>query len=332
LSKRKKIWIPSTILLFLVVGFLVTRGPEAPVPNPAGTFSFAVLGDAPYYAWEDLQFRLVLQTLEANDLSFVIDVGDIFWHPCSDDLYLKTLARFNSLRHPLIYTPGDNEWTDCWEPGSGSFAPLERLNRIRQIFFADPSQSLGRNRLTLISQSGSNRFGEFVENARWIQHGIVFATVDIVGSNNAMERFPARTDADDFASKLRTEAAAQWVHEAFEEARIVNASAVVISFHANASLEEPDEPDRHFFDPFISTIEEETEKFARPVLLAHGDGHIYAVDHPLVRRTTGLRLENLTRLQVPGSPEVGWVKVIVTPWAEGQFAFENHVVPRWKYW
>jgi hypothetical protein len=291
-----------------------------------------VLGDAPYYAWEDLQFKLVLQALEANDLGFVIDVGDIFWHPCSDDLYLKTLARFNSLRHPLIYTPGDNEWTDCWEPGSGSFAPLERLNRIRQIFFADPSQSLGRNRLALISQSSSNRFGEFVENARWVQQGIVFATVDIVGSNNAMERFPSRTDADDVASKLRTEAAAQWVHEAFEEARIVNASAVVISFHANASLEEPDEPDRHFFDPFISIIEEETEKFARPVLLAHGDGHIYAVDHPLVRRTTGRRLENLTRLQVPGSPKVGWVKVIVTPGAENPFAFENHVVPRWKYW
>ena len=318
--------------MLLVVGFLGTRGPEAPTPNPAGTFSFAVLGDAPYYAWEDLQFKLVLQALEANDLAFVIDVGDIFWHPCSDDLYLKTLARFNSLRHPLIYTPGDNEWTDCWEPGSGSFAPLERLHRIRQIFFADPSQSLGSNRLALISQSGSNRFAEFVENARWVQQGIVFATVDVVGSNNAMERFPARTDADDVASKLRTEAAAQWAHEAFEEARIVNASAVVISFHANASLEEPDEPDRHFFDPFLSTIEEETEKFARPVLLAHGDGHIYAVDHPLVRRTTGRRLENLTRLQVPGSPKVGWVKVIVTPGTENPFAFENHVVPRWKYW
>ena len=329
--KRKALWFTS-IFFLLLVGFLVTRGPEAPTPNPPGTFAFAVLGDAPYYPWEDLQFKLVLRALQANDLSFIIDVGDIFWHPCSDDLYLKTVERFNELPHPVIYTPGDNEWTDCWEPGSGSFAPLERLNRIRQIFFADPSSSLGRSHLSLISQSKNESFSEFVENARWIQSGIVFATVNIVGSNNAMKKFPARTAADDIASKVRTEAAAKWVHEAFDEARALNASAVVISFHANASLEEPQEADRHFFDPFISTIEEETEKFARPVLLAHGDGHIYTIDHPLVRRTTGQLLENLTRLQVPGSPEVGWVKVIVTPGVDNPFAFENHVVPRWKYW
>jgi len=331
LFKRKALWF-TLIFFLLLVGFSVTRGPEAPTPNPPGTFAFAVLGDAPYYPWEDLQFKLVLRALQANDLSFIIDVGDIFWHPCSDDLYLKTLERFNELRHPVIYTPGDNEWTDCWEPGSGSFAPLERLNRIRQIFFADPSSSLGRSHLSLISQSKNESFSEFVENARWIQSGIVFATVNIVGSNNAMKKFPARTAADDIASKVRTEAAAKWVHEAFDEARALNASAVVISFHANASLEEPQEADRHFFDPFISTIEEETEKFARPVLLAHGDGHIYTIDHPLVRRTTGQLLENLTRLQVPGSPEVGWVKVIVTPGVDNPFAFENHVVPRWKYW
>lgn len=318
--------------MLLAVGFFVTRGPEAPTPNPPGTFAFAVLGDAPYYPWEDLQFKLVLQALQGNDLSFVIDVGDIFWHPCSDDLYLKTLERFNQLRHPVIYTPGDNEWTDCWEPGSGSFVPLERLNRIRQIFFSDPSSSLGRRHLSLNSQSKSESFSEFVENERWIQSGIVFATVNIVGSNNAMKQFPARTAADDIASKVRTEAATHWMHETFDEARALNASAVVISFHANASLEQPEEPDRHFFDPFISGVEEETETFARPVLLTHGDGHIYTIDHPLIRRTTGRLLENLTRLQVPGSPRVGWVKVIVTPGADNPFAFENHVTPRWKYW
>ena len=147
-----------------------------------------------------------------------------------------------------------------------------------------------------------------------------------------MKQFSARTGADDVASKVRTEAAAQWVHDAFNEARALNASAVAISFHANASLEDPEEPDRHFFDPFISAVEEETETFARPVLLAHGDGHVYTIDHPLIRRTTGRLLGNLTRLQVPGSPQVGWVKVIVTPGADNPFAFENHVIPRWKYW
>lgn len=331
-SKRRRTWFVTAILLVLVVVFLITRGPEAPTPNPPGTFSFAVLGDAPYYAWEDLQYSLVLQALDANDLSWVIDVGDIFWRPCTDALYRKTLDRFNSLRHAVIYTPGDNEWFDCWEPGSGGFAPQDRLNRIRQIFFDNPTRSLGRSSLSLVNQSASEPFHEFVENARWVHQGIVFATVHIVGSANGMKRFPARTDADDAAARRRTAAAAAWVRDSFAQARTLNASAVVLSFHGNAGLEEPDKPKRQAFEPFIAAVEEEVERFARPVLLAHGDGHIYTVDHPLVRRTTGRRLENLTRLQVPGSPEVGWVRVVVTPGAENPFVFENHVVPRWKYW
>lgn len=330
--KRRKTWFLGAILLVLVVVFLLTRGPEAPTPNPPGTFSFAVMGDAPYYAWEELQYRLVLQTLDANDLSWVIDVGDIFWRPCTDERYRQTLNEFNGLRHPVIYIPGDNEWTDCWEPGSGGFLPQDRLNRIRQIFFQNPTRSLGRSTLPLVSQAGREPFPEFVENARWVHEGIVFATVHIVGSKNGMKPFPARTEADDIASRRRTEAAAAWVRETFAEARNLNASGVVISFHANAALEEPDDPGRQAFEPFITAVEEEAERFARPVLLAHGDGHDYIVDHPLVGRTTGRRLENLTRLQVPGSPLVGWVRVVVKPGAENPFAFEEHVVPRWKYW
>lgn len=332
MNKRRKILAWTGILAVLIVVFLITRGPEAPTPNPPGTFSFAVLGDSPYYDWEALQYRLVLQSLDANDLSWVLDVGDIFWKPCTDQRYQRTFEEFSRLRHPVIYTPGDNEWTDCWERESGGFAPLDRLDRIRQIFFQNPTRSLGGNTLALISQASREGFPEFVENARWAQEGIIFATVHVVGSANGMKRFPARTDTDDVAAKRRTEAAAAWVRETFAEAKSSNASAVVLGFHANAGLEDPDDAERRAFEPFITAVEEEAERFARPVLLAHGDGHDYTVDHPLVRRTTGRLLENLTRLQVPGSPEVGWVRVVVTPGAENPFTFEKHAVPRWKYW
>ena len=50
------------------------------------------------------------------------------------------------------------------------------------------------------------------------------------------------------------------------------------------------------------------------------------------RLTTRSRLDNLTRLQVPGSYDVGWVRVTVTPGAAEPFAFELRVVPHWKYW
>ena len=48
----------------------------------------------------------------------------------------------------------------------------------------------------------------------------------------------------------------------------------------------------------------------------------------LTKRTIG----NVTRLEVPGSPLVGWVRVVVTPGATPSFAFEQRLVPRWKYW
>jgi hypothetical protein len=317
----------------LVAVFLVTRGPERATPNPPGTFSFVALGDAPYYGWEEIQYRLVLQSLNSHDLSFIIHVGDIFWRPCTDEHYRETLSQLNSLRHPVVYTPGDNEWTDCWERGSGSFKPLDRLARIRQIFYANPNRSLGQNPLDLVSQGTREPFQEFVENARWTYKGIVFATVHLVGSQNAMEPFPGRTKADDDAATRRTASAVAWLRETFTEAKTVNASAVVLSFHASPGFEEPVEDSyRQSFEHFLKTLEDEAERFGRPVLIVHGDDHTYTVDHPLVSRSTNRRLENLTRLEVPGSPQVGWVRVIVTPGAENPFAFELHVVPRWKYW
>ncbi len=332
-TNRRKVWAGAILLLLLVAFVLFTRGPESPTPNPPGTFSFAVLGDAPYDSFEEIQYRLVLESLNSHDVSWVIHVGDIFWRPCTDEHYQERLEQFNHLRHPLIYTPGDNEWTDCWEPQSGSFKPTERLNRIRQIFFTNRTRSLGQNSISLVSQGDRERYQEFVENARWVQKGIVLATVNLVGSQNGMKPFPGRVASDDEAARRRTDAAAAWLRETFNEARTLNASAVVISFHACPDFDDAlDDPDRQPFEPFLTTLEDEAQRFAGPVLIAHGDDHTYTVDHPVVQSATKRRLENVTRLEVPGSPQVGWVRVVVTPGAANPFAFEPHVIPRWKYW
>ena len=71
--------------------------------------------------------------------------------------------------------------------------------------------------------------------------------------------------------------------------------------------------------------------FDGPVLLAHGDSHDYIVDSPLIDRESGRILENLTRLQVMGSPAVGWVRVVVDT-AGPTFSFTPHQIPGWKLW
>ena len=304
------------IVVALAASVFFTRGPEPATPNPAGTWAFAALGDAPYYLWEEPRYRLALRAIDASDLAFAIHVGDIFWKPCSDEHYREKRALLDGVRHPVIYTPGDNETYDCWEAVAGGYRPQERFAALRRIFFADPTRSLGGQSLPLLSQGG-----EFVENARWSHAGVVFATADLIGSWNGMKPFPGRTADDDTASRRRTEAAASWVRETFAEAHRTTAPAVVLACHAFPGDNVPEYRPR--YEPFVTAVEEEAERFARPVLLIHGDGHRYRIDHPL-------RPRNFTRLQVPGSPKVGWVKVVVDVRAREPFAFERHVVPRWK--
>ncbi|HKS24950.1 MAG TPA: hypothetical protein VJZ76_19300 [Thermoanaerobaculia bacterium] len=304
----------AVVAALIVIAIVIGRFGVPPVAaTPPGAFSFGVFGDAPYFLDEELRYPILLKHIDAHDLRFVIHVGDIFWRPCSDEHYAEVLRHFNGLHEPVVYTPGDNEWTDCWERGSGSYAPLERLARIRQIFFAHPSRSLGRSQLALVSQGG-----EFVENARWAHAGVVFATVNLPGSGNATKQFPARTAADDAEVLRRTAAAASWTRAAFAEATATSARAVVIAFQAEIEYGKPES-----FAPFVDAVKEEAARFGKPVLLAHGDGHIFIVDHPLPQR-------NVTRMQVPGSPEVGWVRVVVTP--DTRFEFTKIVVPAWKYW
>ena len=325
-------WIALAAVAALAVTLWLTSGPPAPTPTPSGSFAFAALGDAPYSWWEEIQFRQVRRSLDQHDLTFVIHVGDIFWRPCTDRHYQAVLDRFNGLRHPVIYTPGDNEWTDCWERPSGGFSPVERLASLRRVFFANPAASAGGRRLPLQSQSANPAYAEFVENARWSHGGITFATVHIVGSANGRQPFPGRTAEDDAAVARRTEAAAAWVKETFAAATASGAPAVVIAFHGAPGFDLAANTDPLRFEPFLEALEVETERFGRPVFAIHGDNHDYTVDRPLRRRTTGQRLDNFTRLMVPGSPAVGWVRVVVTPGAATVFTPNARVVPGWKYW
>lgn len=309
-----KRWLVVVAVLVGVALFVFfTSGPPRPTPNrPGAAFSFAVMGDAPYTFWDERKMPEAIADVAQNDVAFVIHVGDIFWRPCTDEMYRAALARFDAMRHPVYFTPGDNEWTDCWEPGSGSYKPQERLARLRQIFYAHPPQA--------------ERQPGYVENARWEYGGVLFATADIPGSKNGMRKFPGRTADDDVANFKRTSAGALWVHETFAVAKQRNAKAVVIGFQANMDLEKPPNAYQKWFQPFLSTLEEEAKQFGKPVLAVHGDGHIYWIDRPFAQ------IPNFQRLQTQGSPTVGWVRVFVTPDAREPFAFEEHTVPLWKYW
>ena len=90
-------------------------------------FDFALIGDMPYTKVQEREYQRVLEALNAADLAFVAHIGDFQFDarpynqnpaiasmPCVDDNYKAILSSFQSVRHPFILTPGDNDWTDCW--------------------------------------------------------------------------------------------------------------------------------------------------------------------------------------------------------------------------
>ena len=108
--------------------------------------------------------------------------------------------------------------------------------KVRDLFFGDPSSSLGGEQLPLVSQSLDDGFVEFPENARWTRDGVVFATMHLVGSGNGGLDTPGNSDAGQAESERRLRAAVVWLREAFGAARSTGAEAVVLAFHANPAL------------------------------------------------------------------------------------------------
>jgi hypothetical protein len=273
-------------------------------------FSFAIIGDTPYYHGEEWIFADMLKDISREDLAFVVHIGDFKsgTSPCSDELFAKRLQQFQSVRHPFIFVPGDNEWTDCHRSGAD---PLERLAKLRELFYPD-DDSLGERKLRLERQSADPRFAEFRENARWRIGPALFIGLNIPGSNNNLGRTP-QMDAE---YARRSTANAAWLAEGFDLAKKHGHAAVFVAIQANPRFETASRRRASAADGYAQFRQEllaHTLGFGKPVILIHGDTHRYRVDRPLVDPATQKPVEHFTRIESFGSPDVDWIRVSVDP-------------------
>jgi hypothetical protein len=299
------------LAIMALFGCLAVAAPLSPSEQPSRPLSFGVMGDLPYTAAEISLFPDFIREMNQDrDLEFVLHLGDFKdggFSRCTDEIFLRARAWFDLSAHPLVYTPGDNEWTDCHRAGLGAYDPLERLDRLRRIFF-EGERSLGQKAIILTRQSRETGHAEFRENARWILEEVVFATLHVVGSNDNLNRSAAE-------HAKRNAAALSWMREAFGLARAQAMRAVVLIAHANPFFEKkPDQ--RTGFNPLVAELEAQAREFDGPVLFIHGDTHSFRVDRPL----SGV--SGLTRLETFGSPRMDWVKVTIGPGASPRFRIE----------
>ena len=326
---RRRIIIPIGYLVLAIV--LVSCGGQSSAP---GQFEFALVADNPYPPEAVPKFERLIDDLNQHaDLQWVIHLGDIVagspvLNDCSDETLESRFELFQRIKAPFLFTPGDNDWQDC-----RGFDPPERLAFLRTLFFSDPRKSTGRRMMEVESQSADGGFEQFVENAMWVRDGIVFSTIHLIGGSS---------EASPETSQLHgqmVDAGIAWIEKTFERAEELGSPAVFMATQADPWLVsgnpgslrrrgwENTLAPRPGLEPIYPVLTRGTIAFGRPVVLAVGDTHIFRVDKPLLSPTTGVGIENFTRVEVFGNPFVHWVRVTVDPQEREVFTFHQEIIP-----
>ncbi len=297
--------------LFCALALLILTAGSASADKP---FTFVALGDMPYGKPEKVYgpFRTLISQVNALKPAFTIHIGDIKSGstPCSDKMLRDQLNFMNSFEGPLVYTPGDNEWTDCHRKKAGRFSPLERLAFLRKTFFAGGPRSLGKATMKLVRQPDAMKdFDKYPENARFVKEGVHFVTAHVVGSNNNFEVRDRRAVAEFFA---RDKANVAWLNAGFDKAIAANAKALVLAVHADMfragffSRKKEAFSGASGFKRFGDALTAKAVAFKKPVLLIYGDSHKHRITRPLQKKAA-----NLLALEVFGAKHMHAVKVMV---------------------
>jgi Calcineurin-like phosphoesterase len=295
----------------------------------AEPFSFVALGDTTYASPADNPiYDQLIGAINAAQPAFSIHIGDTKGYgDCGRPFQESQRDFFGRFAGPVIYTPGNNEWADCWKANRGSADPTQILALMREVFWSKP-ESLGRTRLPLVRESDQlPQFAEFAENARWSCGDATFATLNLAGTHNNQE---LREEKFWREFVRREQADLAWVKASFAAAREAKHRAVVLAFHSNPF----DERLRYEGGPFeaiVAAIASESDRFDGQVLVVHGHYHEFIVDRPLTKLDLdqpSVSHPNVTRLEVYGWPDMKAVRVSVDtskPWV---FGFEPLYSPQ----
>lgn len=291
--------------------------------RPKG-LSLAIIGDTPYGSEQVAGFRGDIEAINDDpEVTRVIHLGDIQEGSsrCTDRYLARIRRDFDAFEDPLIYTPGDNEWTDCHRASKGALVPTERLSELRSVFFDRPGRSLGGAPAKVASQRRP-----FVENVRWTQGRAVFTTLHVPGSNNDLEPWfeasaPGPAQRAEHRSRLRADL--EWLDQAFDAASAQGAAGVVVAMQADMWPPSVAGIETSGYEAIIAKLAARARAFDRPVLVLQGDSHVYRFDRPLLDATPPV--PNLIRLVVQGadSSPREWLRLNVAPSTREVFTWDR---------
>jgi hypothetical protein len=261
---------------------------------------------------------------ETQEIGWVVHLGDMKSGiaNCRDE-DLRGLYELNQrFIVPFVLTPGDNDWFDCKREIAGGWDRLDRLGKLREIFYTEQPA------LPLVSQGGRGLFGDFVENVYWQDAGVVFAAVHLTGISG-------REGGIDLHNHIQ-DAAIEWLDQVFDVAMVNDAAGVFLAtqadiypFSGERSWLATECPAcvgvRKHYEKFHQALLEHTREYKKPILLAVGDTHVFRIDKPLY--DGGDLVEHFTRVEGFGEDNIHWVRIVVRPETSQVFEIHQEIIP-----
>ncbi|MDB5047779.1 MAG: hypothetical protein JWO30_850 [Fibrobacteres bacterium] len=344
----------SLPVLGTLAGLILFHGPvsakEHDDHNNRQGFQVGLWGDLPYakigYGGADgPKMQALIKDMNNADLEFSIFDGDTKDGSslCTDAALSTDPTRlFNSFVAPVVYVPGDNEWTDCHRTNNGSYNALERLDYVRRTMH-NSRFSFGQHKMKLERQGALGQ--AYSENTRWSKEGVYFVGLNVPGSDNnkvnagqCLSSKSARTDADCIADNAeyaqRNAQNLAWLSESFEVAKAHGSPGLMIVIQADPGFDWPEtetvnerltNPNIDGYNDLLARLVTEAANFDGEIALVHGDTHYFKIDKPLLDPTH--LVANITRVQTFGETNVHWVRATVHPKSRNVFKFEPMIVP-----
>ena len=274
--------------------------------------AFLVMADMPYTSVDHERLApsgKLYEQVQVTEHAFLMHLGDMKAgrEACTDERLMQNKALLHSItKKPFIYTPGDNDWTDCDRKNlTPNFDELARLDYLKALMY-DMAYFQQAAKLNSFKAQQSMQ-----ENARWQHAGIQFMTLHIAGTHNG-RRFILKSDKTEAYRRAtqRDKLNLQWLGQANP-----NAKAYVIGFQADIYSNNTSEPacsetrttQCDGFKVYREALASFADKVSKPVLVMHGDTGAYCIEK---------LTDNLTRFNGPGdylASDITQVEFIMNP-------------------
>jgi hypothetical protein len=213
----------ATLLLGAVLLAALPAQARAGKEARSRDFSFGVIGHTQGADTGDADLKRAIAEANQSDPAFVLASGiKSYAEACSDRLYDERRMLMDASERPLILLLAGSDWTDC-RSSDGRSSAIERLNRIRELYFSD-NESLGMKHLTVSRQSSIPKFRSYAEHMHWERDKVLFATINLPARNNHFRMEAGRNS--EYEDRMVANRA--WLQRLFTWAKRKKLEAVVL--------------------------------------------------------------------------------------------------------